>query len=765
MRNRVLTTVLLFLSTLTATGFGQVLSNSSLTGKYFVRHVEFTTDANNNAVDARSIYGSILFDGVGHYAIAGQQVIGANPNTTFTVNGAYAMAPSGMVTLTNPQNTGLTINARFGSEAVFGSSTDAGGAIFDMFIAIPAPVNTAYPAFSNATLGVNFHMADWELTNAQTRQARVSGMSATFDGLGNIQTFRPVGHSAATGGSTLAAQEFTGTYSVTGSGAGTMVFSAVAGTITPPGPALLQPNTRTLYISATRNVFFAVLPASHDILIGIRNGPSDPIGFSGRYWFDGFQINSGGSSGDFVAAASVGTNANTVLLTQRSHQVPPITTGAPSLLNETQTYGYAFLLSALDTSCNCGIGAYQNVVVTGTTFLMSGNNGTLLGVTPSVDVNGTPNADTNTYFILFGQQIPNVRGQGVFLNPQGIVNAATYAPAGDYISPGEFIQLYGSGFVLSDSMTAASLPFPPALDDVSVTINDVLAPVFYVSPEEIICIVPYGLTGTTATIVVTSGQTQSNPVTVGAAPTSPGVFSANDFGFGDGAITHVDNTSVNSDQPAQPLETVQMYVSGLGVLSAPVANGYGAFGINDAVTKPVVFVNGVIGGCRVLGAYGRCGALSDQFHRPGRNTERRPERFDTYDERYDGSVHANNLDRRSGRRQVGLALVSNASLCLKRADQTKGPHSKLAQIERFSDKFIGTAAEAPGEGFVRAVRGKDQNRHALVPGGFPQRAQDLKSVHAGHLEIQHQEIVRALAEARQGVRAPQHYFRMYLIRP
>ncbi len=78
--------------------------------------------------------------------------------------------------------------------------------------------------------------------------------------------------------------------------------------------------------------------------------------------------------------------------------------------------------------CGCGIGDYQNVVVAGTTFLMSGNNGTLLGVTPSVDVNGTANADTNSYLILFGKQIPNLTGQGVFLNPQGIVNAATYAP-------------------------------------------------------------------------------------------------------------------------------------------------------------------------------------------------------------------------------------------------------------------------------------------------------------------------------------------------
>jgi uncharacterized protein (TIGR03437 family) len=586
-RNRILT-LSLFLA---ATGFGQVLSNSSLTGKYFVRHVQFTTDANNNATDTRSIFGTITFDGAGNYVIAGNQVIGTNSGTVFNANGTYAMTPSGIVTLVNPQNAGLTINARFGTEAVVGSSTDAGSGIFDMFMAIPAPSSNA----SNLTLGSSFHMADWELTVAQTQQVRVSGMSATLDGAGNIQTFRPLGHLAAGGGNTLAGQEFTGTYTVTSNGTGIMAFTAVAGTIDPIGP-LLQPNSRNLYVSATGNVFFAVLPGSHDILIGIRNATtSSNVSFAGRYWLDGLAVNSGASSDDFVAAGSVVTSANTILYSSRYHQVPPIAADAPSLLNETQSETYAFLLNGLGMGCGCGIGADENVVVTGTTFLMSGNNGTLLALSPSVDVNGTTDADTSTYLIMFGQQIPNLTGplSGIFLNPQGIVNAATYAPVGDYVSPGEFIEMFGAGFVASGTATASSLPFQNTLDGVSVTINGVSAPMYYVSPGEVICIVPYELTGTTATIVVFNGAARSNSVTVGAAPSSPGVFSANDSGYGDGAITHVNNSSVNTNNPAAPLETVQMYVSGLGALSTPVTDGNGAVGIDDAVIKPLVYVNGV----------------------------------------------------------------------------------------------------------------------------------------------------------------------------
>ena len=594
MRNRILT-LSLFFAALAATGFGQVLSNSSLTGKYFVRHVQFTTDANNNATDARSIFGTITFDGAGNYTIAGQQVVGTNPGTAFNFSGSYVMTPSGIVTLVNPQNTGLTINARFGTEAVVGSSTDAGTGIFDTFVAIPAPSTSAIPAFSNATLNAAFHMADFELTSAQTQQVRSTGMTAVLDGIGNVMKFAPLGHSAASGGNTISGQQFTGNYTVAPDGTGTMAFTAVAGTTGGPGPVLLQPNTRNLYVSATGNTFIAVLPGSHDLFLGTRNAATNNtnLNFTGRYWFNGFGVKSGELSQDFVASASVVPSVTSLLLSARDHQVPPIAASVPPLVNQTQTLAYAYLEAGLGNGCSCGIGTGGNVVVQGSNFLMLGAGGTMLGITTSVDVNGNANNDTVSYLILFGEQIPNLTGPGVFLNPQGIVNAATYSPVGDYVSPGEFIQLYGSGFVASGSMTASTLPFPQTLDGVSVAINGVRAPVYYVSPGEIICIVPYELTGTTATIVVTSGQTQSNSVTVGAQPSSPGIFSANDSGFGDGAITHVNNASVNSNSPAQPQETVQMYVSGLGALSTPVTDGNGAVGIDDAATKPQVYINGV----------------------------------------------------------------------------------------------------------------------------------------------------------------------------
>ena len=107
----------------------------------------------------------------------------------------------------------------------------------------------------------------------------------------------------------------------------------------------------------------------------------------------------------------------------------------------------------------------------------------------------------------------------------------------------------------------------------TVSINGTLAPIYFAAPGQIDCIVPYEVTGQTATITVTSNGATSNSVTLILAPTSPGVFSVDGSGTGDGSITHADGSLVNASSPAKKGETVLMYVSGLGNLTTPVATG------------------------------------------------------------------------------------------------------------------------------------------------------------------------------------------------
>lgn len=578
-----------FFSAAMGAGFAQTLTNGSVTGKYYVRHLEFTTDALNGATDSRSIAGVITFDGIGNYAFSGQQSIGTGAATSFSASGTYTVTPAGFVSLINPQTAALNINARYGTEALIGTSTNAPGNTFDLFMAIPAPAAGA--TFSNQTLSGNYHMVDFELTGGSTAQVRTSGMSAQFDGAGNIQAFAPLGHVASfSSGAAQSAEQFTGRYAVNGDGTGTVAFSAVAG-VSSAANALLGSATRNLYVSASQNLFLAATPGAHDVLIGLRSAATDSLTLSGRYWLSALDIDSTGSSQDFVGSASVVTSAGTMLFTELDHRVPAVAPGAPNLFTQTSTQNYAKPANGFGGTCNCGIGT-ANIATIGSTFVLLGNNGTFAAVTPGVDGAGNA-AGASIFRILVGEQIPNLTGAGVFVNPQGIVNAATYAPVGDNISPGEFITIFGSGLAAA-SVSAASLPFPASLGGVSVSIGGTPARIYHVESGQVICIVPYEVpyqpAGSTTTIVVTNNGVASNAVTVGVVAASPGVISANDFGYGDGAITHVNNTLVNAASPARQGETVQMYVTGLGALTTSVGDGNGFVGIDDAVIEPIVLV-------------------------------------------------------------------------------------------------------------------------------------------------------------------------------
>ncbi|HLW79427.1 MAG TPA: hypothetical protein VKU44_07485, partial [Terriglobia bacterium] len=130
---------------------GQTLNNATLSGKYYFRHLLFTTDTSENITDMRSLLGAVTFDGVSSFSFTGQQTTGSNPPAALSGSGTYTMNPAGIVSLTNPQAASLTINARYGTaennEAmVLGSSTEGAANSFDLFVAVQAPTAPASSA-------------------------------------------------------------------------------------------------------------------------------------------------------------------------------------------------------------------------------------------------------------------------------------------------------------------------------------------------------------------------------------------------------------------------------------------------------------------------------------------------------------------------------------------------------------------------------------------------------------------------------------------
>src|ERR1019366_9844605 len=93
----------------------QTLSNQSLNGKFFFRHVSLGTDAAGNLTDPRSLIGAMTFDGSGHYSYIGQQIIGSGSAAGASGSGAYSVDPAGFVSLDSPLRSGAKVNARLGS--------------------------------------------------------------------------------------------------------------------------------------------------------------------------------------------------------------------------------------------------------------------------------------------------------------------------------------------------------------------------------------------------------------------------------------------------------------------------------------------------------------------------------------------------------------------------------------------------------------------------------------------------------------------------
>ncbi|HWB83466.1 MAG TPA: IPT/TIG domain-containing protein [Bryobacteraceae bacterium] len=527
----------------------QAIDNTTLNGKYFFRHVSLGTDDSGNLTDVRSLLGTLTFDGRGGYTFTGQQAQGTSGVTTQKGSGKYTITSGGFVTLDNPIRTGDTVNARYSPEAVLGSSTEATDHTYDLFVAIPAPT----AATTNASLTGSYWTVTLEFPGGSAAQARNTIFNLASNGQGKLTDFSVMGHAANLSSGTPATQQVTGaTYSMANDGSGTVTFGSAAS---------LLSGSKSIYLSQDGNVILggSTAAGSHDILIGVKAASNvSNATWNGLYWGAGLRFDTTTRTDYTGSAAAVGQGG--ITWSQRR------TDSVSGAYDYTSAYTYSLKSDG-----------------SGTVLLTQA----ALGTGAKIFVGSTVNAlDAGAYEIYFGAQMPAITGTGVYLSPVGVVNTASFAPAGTPISPGEFVSLYGSG--LATSAQSATPPYPFTLDQVSVQINGHAAPVYYVSPTRLIVLVPYEAAGSTANIVAQNHGVNSNQVTVPLAPTSPGIFSVNQGGTGAGAILHADGSLVSTANPAKPGEIVEIFLTGMGAVDPPVSDGKASTGspLNKA-TAPV----------------------------------------------------------------------------------------------------------------------------------------------------------------------------------
>jgi uncharacterized protein (TIGR03437 family) len=352
------------------------------------------------------------------------------------------------------------------------------------------------------------------------------------DGAGNLGNVTITGYMEGYG-SSLATQTSTGVKYTNPGGAEVVTF-------TNPSNATLIAGQKYLYISPDGNFVFGGSPTGWDFLVGIRTASGTP-GFGGLYYQAGMDL----SSVFDTYYGSLNANAGVAVGHQRVNDV------LDGYLYD-YTYGEAYSVSPNGTYSNPAI---MNYLVGAGGVRIGSGIGPYLGINVALPA-------------------PSFSGPGVYLNPAGVVNAASSAPFTAGIAPGDFITLYGANLAPGIA-TAYTVPFPMAagLDGVQVTVNGLPAPVEFVSPGQISAIVPYAVGSSIARIQVNNNGVLSNVVTEFVNLTAPGVFTVPAGGLGYGAVLHGNYSLVTAQSPAQVGETVAVYLTGLGTTNPVIPDG------------------------------------------------------------------------------------------------------------------------------------------------------------------------------------------------
>jgi uncharacterized protein (TIGR03437 family) len=522
-------------------------ANGSLRGNYFIWELALSSFNSVGAfAQARSLYGSITFDGGGNYSFNGQlsDTNSGSVARPYAANGKYAIGSTGMAQLQplldrNLVNADRRIYGAVSQGVFIGSSTE--GALNDLVIAIPAGSGT-----SKASVQGKYQVGTLGFLQADPTLVRDAFFTLNADGGGNFSSIS-VNGSAANLGSTNTTQTISGaSYSMGPNGSGAANFPAATG-----GNATKQlfSGNKILFVSKDGNFVLGGDPNGFDIFVGIRpvSNAADNTTFQYTYFAagledDAFAIDSGFSDIASFYGSAYSFGDGNVVYHHRENSV---------------FYGvYDFTYNG-----NYDI-AGDGTVAQNSFFFAFGLDGQAAVVVGQAD----------EFYLSVLLQPQGSSASGVFLDPLGVSNAASLAPVTNPVAPNELVTLYGNNLsTKTQSVSKGSLP--TSLAGVKVLVNKRAAPILSVAPGQVTVIVPSATSEDYATFQVINNGTPSNQVTMFASPTSPGVFTQDSSGIGPGMVFHSDFSQVTSKHPAKVGENLIALVTGLGATDHPPSDG------------------------------------------------------------------------------------------------------------------------------------------------------------------------------------------------
>jgi trimeric autotransporter adhesin len=225
-------------------------------------------------------------------------------------------------------------------------------------------------------------------------------------------------------------------------------------------------------------------------------------------------------------------------------------------------------------------------------FLIVGLNQTSIpdGTLMNLSVNISPTAPSGVYALTLSNLSgtdPSGNATAVFgsngsitvnsvltvtLQPSGIVNAGSFLPGP--VAPGELVTLIGSGIGPVSAQHPTGSASNTILGGTSVLFDGTAAPLIYAAHDQINAIVPYGVSGQTATqVTVTAQGHMIAGAALAVAATAPGIFTLDSSGIGPGAILNQDSSVNSASNPATKGSVVVIYATGGGQMNPPGVDG------------------------------------------------------------------------------------------------------------------------------------------------------------------------------------------------
>jgi uncharacterized protein (TIGR03437 family) len=551
----------------------QLPDNATLNGVYNVRYLGVNTDNPSESDVAVSFSGTLTFDGKGNFTVAGSGTT-AGAALRFRTTGTYTVLSSGMLYLDNPFDpttaNGTTLYGGVGSGIVIASSTDT--LYSDLFVAIPAAATA-----STTTLNGTYRVAHLEfLAGDVGAGTRNSFFTMTSNGSGSLGNVTVNGTSQSQRGAAQTQTSTGATYTMTANGSGTLVFPAPAGVT---AANTLLSGTKVLYVSADGGFFIAGASNGYDMLVGMRPGTT---ALNGLYW-NAYLRNYQGSTDPQFNGIDAGQGSANEIAASGNLEIGHQRVNIDGVFSYDSTYSDDFKFDS------AGLATYTSSVYA------VGANGTI-----ALGAGLTSNYQLAIYVKAPAMNAP--AGTSVFLNPQGVINSANFAPITTQIAPGQIVTLFGSGIGPATATGAPSLPFPTTLAGVRVLMRwsgnttGTAIPVYFVSAGQINAITPF--TGPPNYDLVSfqvefNGQT-SNQVSVWKGPSSPGLFMVPTATSPTaGAIQRFPDFSlINAGNRAKAGDTVILYMTGLGAVTGGTVAGAAPTTTSTVTRRVDVYIDG-----------------------------------------------------------------------------------------------------------------------------------------------------------------------------